>query len=81
VFYDRWYTTPDYLRINSFLTDRELKLGADGSYDVYIGPEKVEHPNWIDTGGLYEGSMAIRYLMAEGRSTPELRVVKVADVR
>ncbi len=39
VFYNRLYTTPDYLNINSFLTDTEVKYNSDGSYDMYISPE------------------------------------------
>ncbi len=80
VFYNRLYTTPDYLNINSFLTDTEVKYNSDGSYDMYISPEKVNHSNWIDTGGLYEGSFAIRYLLAHSTEMPKLAIVNIADI-
>jgi len=80
VFYNRWYTTPDYLKINSFLTDTEVQYNSDGSYDIYISPEKVNHANWIDTGGLYEGSVAIRYLLALSKEMPKLAIIHIADI-
>jgi hypothetical protein len=80
VFYDRWYTTPDYKTIQSYLTNEELTLNKDGSFDMYISPEEVKHPNWINTGGLYEGSFAIRYLLSGAADFPEVKLVKLSEV-
>lgn len=80
VFYDRWYQTPDYRKVNSFRTMDELVLNADGSYDIYISPETIKHPNWIDTGGLYEGSYSSRYMMSEDKEFPSVEVVKIKDI-
>jgi hypothetical protein len=79
VFYDRWYMTPDYRAVNCFRTADELVLNPDGSFDLYISPEKVDHPNWIDTGGLYEGSYSSRYLMSAETRFPDVRVISVVD--
>ena len=81
VFYDRWYITPDYRRINSFRTADEIVLNADGSFDLYVSPERIDHPNWINTGGLYEGSYSSRYMMSQATRFPEIRVIKVADIK
>jgi hypothetical protein len=81
VFYDRWYNTPDYRKINCFRTKDEIVLNADGSFDLYVSPEKVNHPNWINTGGLYEGSYSSRYMMSEETRFPEIQVVKVLNIK
>jgi len=80
VFYDRWYQTPDYRNINCFRTGDEISLNNDGSYDLYISPERVNHPNWIDTGGLYEGSYSSRYLVSTDKDFPTVKVVKIVEI-
>jgi hypothetical protein len=80
VFYDRWYNTPDYRKYNCFRTKDEIVLNADGSFDLYVSPEKIDHPNWINTGGLYEGSYSSRYLLSEETHFPEVSVVKISDI-
>jgi hypothetical protein len=81
VFYDRWYQTPDYRNINSYRTMDELALNPDGTYDIYISPETIDHPNWINTGGLYEGSYSSRYMLSEDKEFPTVEVVKIKDIR
>lgn len=80
VFYNRWYCTPDYQKIRSYLTQDELKLNADSTYDIYISPETVAHPNWIQTGGRYEGSFSSRYLLSESNEFPTVKVVQVDSI-
>ena len=80
VFYDRWYNTPDYRKINCFRTKDEIVLNADGSFDLYVSPEEVDHPNWINTGGLYEGSYSSRYMLSQETRFPEVSVVKISDI-
>jgi hypothetical protein len=81
VFYDRWYNTPDYRKINCFRTKDEIVLNADGSFDLYVSPEKVNHPNWINTGGLYEGSYSSRYMMSEETRFPEISIVNIKNIK
>jgi len=80
VFYDRWYNTPDYRKINSYRTMEEIVLNPDGSFDLYVSPEQINHPNWINTGGLYVGSYSSRYLLSEETRFPEVTVVKISDI-
>lgn len=80
VFYDRWYNTPDYPKINCFRTMDEIVLNSDGSFDLYVSPETVNGPNWINTGGLYEGSYSSRYLQSTETVFPDVEVVKIADI-
>jgi hypothetical protein len=80
VFYDRWWATPDYPRLRCYLTDRDLVLNADGSYDAVIAASDPGAPNWIDTGGLTQGVFASRFLLTKEKLLPEASVVKVADL-
>ena len=81
VFYDRWYNTPDYRKINCYRTMDEIVLNEDGSFDLYVSPETVNHPNWINTGGLYEGSYSSRYLLSDETRFPEIKVVNIKDIK
>ncbi len=81
VFYDRWYNTPNYRKINSFRTLDEIVLNSDGSFDLYISPEKIDHPNWIDTDGLSEGSYSSRYMLSEETVFPDIKVIKISDIK
>jgi hypothetical protein len=80
VFYDRWWATPDYPRVHCYLTDRDLVLNADGSYDAVIAASDPGVPNWIDTAGLTQGVFASRFLLAEEKLLPEASVVKIAEL-
>jgi hypothetical protein len=80
VFYDRWWATPDYPRLRCYLTDRDLVLNTDGTYDAVIAASDPGVPNWIDTGGLAQGVFASRFLLAEEKLLPEASVVKLAEL-
>jgi hypothetical protein len=52
----------------------------DGRYRIWIGalpPPKGE--TWLSTGGLKQGLVAIRYLLATAEEAPSARVVQAAD--
>jgi hypothetical protein len=59
----------------------EIVLNEDGSFDLYVSPETVNHPNWINTGGLYEGSYSSRYLLSDETRFPEIKVVNIKDIK
>lgn len=80
VFYDRWYNTPSYPEVNCFRTMNEIALNPDGTFDLYISPEIIEHPNWLNTGGLYEGSFSSRYLESTEKEFPTVEIVKIKDI-
>jgi hypothetical protein len=77
VFYDRWFNTPDIPAHRCFLTGTDIELDADGRYEVVLGPRDPGHPNWIDTAGLTEGIFAIRYLLLQERSLPDVEVISL----
>jgi len=47
----------------------------DGTYEVILGPDRSDHPNWIDTAGLRQGILALRCLLPEIRRLPDVTVV------
>ncbi|NYF17830.1 hypothetical protein HDC37_002675 [Microbacterium sp. AK009] len=74
VFYDRWFNTSDYRVTRCFRTARDIVASADGHYELVLGPDPSDHPNWIDTGGLREGIFAIRNLLMTSRTLPTIEV-------
>jgi hypothetical protein len=59
----------------------QIEFNADGTFDLYISPEKIDHPNWIDTGGLYEGSYSSRYMLSTETEFPALEIVPIAGIK
>jgi hypothetical protein len=52
----------------------------DGRYRIWIGAlSPPEGENWLSTGGLQQGLVAIRYLLATAEEAPSARVVQAAD--
>jgi hypothetical protein len=80
VVYDRWWATPSYPSVRCYLTDRDLILNPDGSYDAVIAAADPGVPNWIDTGGLSQGVFASRFLLTEEKLLPEASVVKLTEL-
>jgi len=75
VFYDRWFNTPDFSVHRCYLTGNDVVTEPDGSYEVVLGPDHCDHPNWIDTAGLRQGILALRCLLPEVRRLPDATVV------
>ena len=52
----------------------------DGRYRIWIGAlPPPEGENWLSTGGLQQGLVAIRYLLATAEEAPSARVVQAAN--
>jgi len=52
----------------------------DGRYRIWIGAlPPPEGETWLSTGGLKQGLVAIRYLLATAEEAPSARVVQAAD--
>lgn len=81
VFYDRWYATPDYPQVRCYLTGKDLQLAPDGAYTIYISAEDPGQPNWIQTGGLYEGLFSYRFMLADSNPKPAMKIVQIRDIR
>jgi len=63
----------------SSLRGDEIVL-RDGRYRIWIGAlPPPEGETWLSTGGLKQGLVAIRYLLATAEEAPSARVVQAAD--
>ncbi|MDT5015046.1 MAG: hypothetical protein QOD39_1206 [Mycobacterium sp.] len=59
--YDVWTITDDYWNKQTSLNNEQAIANADGTYTVVISPTDPGVTNWIDTGGLHQGTISIRF--------------------
>jgi len=76
-----WLTTMDYRYhhcggVN--VTQRVLE--EDGSVRIVISHSDPGVPNWLDTAGHEEGSLGIRWMLADHVPDTETRLVKLSDL-
>jgi hypothetical protein len=61
-----WGVTPAYWRHNSSLNNRQAVPNADGSYTVVVCGWDPSLANWVDTAGLQEGIVMLRWQVLPG---------------
>jgi hypothetical protein len=77
---DPWGAAPDYVEHSASLNAAQAQPNADGSYSFVIAQRDPQLHNWIDTAGLDEGTLLIRWQgIAPGARVPE-RSVRHAGV-
>jgi hypothetical protein len=59
--YDIWTITEDYWNKQTSLNNEQAIANEDGTYTVVISPTDPGVANWIDTGGLHQGTISIRF--------------------
>ena len=59
--YDIWTITDDYWNKQTSLNSAQAIANDDGTYTVVISPTDPGVTNWIDTGGLHQGAISIRF--------------------
>jgi|GEM_PF-476283 len=59
--YDIWTITDDYWNKQTSLNNAQAIANPDGTYTVVISPTDPGVTNWIDTGGLHQGTISIRF--------------------
>lgn len=59
--YDIWTITDDYWNKQTSLNNEQALDNGDGTYTVVISPTDPGVTNWIDTGGLHQGTISIRF--------------------
>jgi hypothetical protein len=75
------YETIDWYNNQSSLNDVQARVDADGVFRAVISARDPGVPNWLDTGGYRSGSIQGRWLDCDESPVPEIRKLKVADVR
>lgn len=83
---DPWLVSRDHVGATGSLNNRQLQANPDGTYTYVVAPEDPGVANWVDTGGLHEGKLLIRWqvLPAAAKADGAVRsveLVKVANVR
>jgi hypothetical protein len=82
---DAWTITPDYRNHQSSLNSSQAIQNPDGSYTLVISKTDPGVANWIDTAGLSQGSLFVRWQLPganpdAGAPTVTSRVVRLADL-
>ena len=75
---DFWWQSLDYASRQSSLNGHQAESDADGVFRGVIAHRDPGVPNWLDTTGYTEGSLAVRFLLAEAPPKPSLRAVPFA---
>lgn len=79
-YYNPYYATVDYENNKTYITKDELKLNADGSYEVYITKFDIkDKKNLITTQGYNEGIISIRYLGKEEIDF-EIKIININEI-
>ena len=77
-----WTESLEYRYRNVSTNKHRARRRADGSVQIVVAAVDPGGPdcNWIDTEGHGEGTMCLRWLLAEETPLPEPRVVALADL-
>jgi hypothetical protein len=83
--YDRWFITTDYVNHTQTLNNRQALPNPDGTFTFVISPSDPHVYNWIDTVGLHEALLNLRWqgLPSTAAATPpsaSLKLVKLANL-
>ena len=80
---DPWAISVDYVAHTGSLNTGQVRPNMDGSYSFVIAPHDPGVWNWLDTGGLRDGSLCIRWQVLPADVAPDavirdVRLVKTA---
>jgi len=79
---DPWLVSRDHISSTGSLNNHQLQPNSDGTYTYVVAPEDPGVANWVDTGGLHEGKLLIRWqvLPASAKADGAVRAVKLVKV-
>lgn len=86
VVYDPWLVSREYVHANGNLNNVAATPNKDGTFTYVISAKDVGIHNWLDTGGLHEGRILIRWqALPEGTKSAdnavrEVKVVKLDEL-
>jgi hypothetical protein len=75
------YETTDWYNNHSSLNDAQAPLDPDGVLRIVVSAKDPGVPNWLDTAGHPIGIIQGRWFECNENPVPEMRKVKLADVR
>jgi hypothetical protein len=81
-----WLGSLDYLHHTASLNLSQAKPNPDGTLTLVVAPKDPGVVNWLDTTGLHEGTLFVRWqklpetLDAYAQGVRSVRLIKVADL-
>lgn len=75
------YETTDWYNNHSSLNDAQAPVDKDGVLRIVVSAKDPGVPNWLDTAGHPTGIVQGRWTECNAQPIPEVKKVKVADVR
>ncbi len=78
---DQLWNTIDWLTHQSSLNGSQAMIDDDGKFRAVISPVDPGVPNWLDTGGHFQGSLMLRWMAASSGPEPTLKIVNLIDLR
>jgi len=85
--YDKWLITTDYINHTQTLNNAQAVSNPNGTYTFVISVKDPGVYNWIDTAGMHEGYLNLRWqalpkkVPATGDVSATMRLVKLADLK
>jgi hypothetical protein len=76
-----WSQTTDFSYHQSSLNGAQMQVDADGRYRAVLALQDPGVPNWLDPAGVPIGVALLRYYKFEAAPIPEVKKVKLADLR
>ena len=78
---DMLWNSVNWMNHQSSLNAAQAQLDSDGKFRAVIAMEDPGVANWLDTGGLMEGTMMLRWNEASSGPVPTLRSVPLSRLR
>jgi len=78
---DMAWNTVDWMNHQSSLNGGQARIDADGRFRAVIALDDPGVPNWLDPGGISEGSIMVRWTGASSGPEPKLTLINQSDLR
>jgi hypothetical protein len=75
------YETTDWSNNQASLNDAQAHIDRDGWFRAVVSARDPGVPNWLDISGYPSGAIQGRWFDASSAPTPEVKKLKLADVR
>ncbi|MEX3637940.1 hypothetical protein [Paraburkholderia sp. BR14320] len=84
--YGRWQITTDYINHTQTLNNAQAVANPDGTYTFVVSPTDPGVNNWVDTVGLHQGFLNLRWQGLPATPAPHgpsatAQLVKISDLR
>lgn len=77
---DFWARSMDYVNRIISINDHQAVLDPDGMLRIVVSASDPGLANWLDTGGIPEGTMTYRYNGARSHPSPSTRLVQLDEL-